>query len=597
MSAMLCVMPTALAHSGKLTVKRNYSGKYGYADDSGKIVIPYKYDFADGFADGVARVRVKTSFGLIDERGHEVVPMQYSNIYPFRDGLAVVAKDGRSGYIDRTGTIVIPLRYDQCFNFENGAGVVMTDKKYGVVDRTGREVVPCEFDSSQEAMLRYRKSFSYFARDYVEQRIRDWQQKGMYEKTADWRARVNNETRSLKIAELTKEAETIYIERNTEYPSLSIGGYDADNEVYMITSETLGNMLVPVPIAEAENFSKRWNKVRVYPRYFIENDFVAPAEVMFAFPGGKIYKYSNRASLNYTVAQVDYNFDPIEINVADSGEPHAGGSQNISTVNMSVGKSDVDTDIPVTRARNENTFAVIIANENYKRVDNVEFARNDGEIFRRYCVETLGLPQSNVEYYPDATKNDMLAALEWLAGVSKHYNGKANIILYYVGHGIPDEATGDAYLLPSDGIGNNTSTACKLSRIYDALGGMSANMVSVFLDACFSGAQRDGSTLVAARGVALKSKESAPKGNMIVFSAATGTQTAYPYREQQHGLFTYYLLKKLKETNGNATLGELGEYVADEVGRRSIVVNKKEQTPTVTVSPLMATNWKTKRLK
>ena len=83
----------------------------------------------------------------------------------------------------------------------------------------------------------------------------------------------------------------------------------------------------------------------------------------------------------------------------------------------------------------------------------------------------------------------------------------------------------------------------------------------------------------------------------ICLQLATGTQTAYPYREQQHGLFTYYLLKKLKETNGNATLGELGEYVADEVGRRSIVVNKKEQTPTVTVSPLMATNWKTKRLK
>ena len=54
--------------------------------------------------------------------------------------------------------------------------------------------------------------------------------------------------------------------------------------------------------------------------------------------------------------------------------------------------------------------------------------------------------------------------------------------------------------------------------------------------------------LASARGVAIKAKQNHPQGNMVVLSAAQGDETAHPYTEKGHGLFTYYLLKKLKET-------------------------------------------------
>lgn len=79
--------------------------------------------------------------------------------------------------------------------------------------------------------------------------------------------------------------------------------------------------------------------------------------------------------------------------------------------------------------------------------------------------------------------------------------------------------------------------------------------------------------LASARGVAIKVKQATPVGNIVVFSAAQGDETAYPYKEKEHGLFTYYLLKKLQETKGNVTLGELSDYIKTQVERQSIVIN------------------------
>ena len=103
--------------------------------------------------------------------------------------------------------------------------------------------------------------------------------------------------------------------------------------------------------------------------------------------------------------------------------------------------------------------------------------------------------------------------------------------------------------------------------------------------------------LASARGIAIKAKPAAPQGNMVVFSAASGDETAYPYKEKNHGLFTYFLLKKLQETKGAVTLGELGNYIIDNVAKESVVSNGKSQTPTVSSSITWADGWKTLHLK
>ena len=237
--------------------------------------------------------------------------------------------------------------------------------------------------------------------------------------------------------------------------------------------------------------------------------------------------------------------------------------------------SDVDIAIPKLTQNSENTFAVIIANENYEEESQVEFALNDGEIFKIYCQDVLGLPETNIHYRENATLNNILAGLDWMKQISFVFGKEAKFIFYYAGHGIPDEASGDSYLLPVDGRGNMLATGYSLKKLYDTLGGLDVKSITVFMDACFSGSVRNGGMMTSARGVVIKAKQTAPKGNMIVLSAAQGDETAYPYKEKGHGLFTYYLLKKMQETKGDVTLGELTEYVIDQVGKKSILINKK----------------------
>ena len=261
-------------------------------------------------------------------------------------------------------------------------------------------------------------------------------------------------------------------------------------------------------------------------------------------------------------------------------------------------RSDIDINIPNNPETNKKTFALIFANEEYQRESRVDFALNDGRTFRTYCRQVLGLPEKNIHYVENATLNTFIFELDWVKNVCDAFNGTADVIIYYAGHGIPDETNGKAYLLPSDGSGKNTRTCLSLDDFYKTVGTMKARHITIFLDACFSGAQRNGAMQTAARGVAIKAKPGmVSQGNMIVFSAATGDETAYSYKEKGHGLFTYFLLKKLKESKGNATLGELRDYINTNVRQHSIVENGKSQTPTVTQSRLLQRTWRALKLK
>jgi len=440
--------------------------------------------------------------------------------------------------------------------------------------------------------------FSNYAKPIVEKYINEWQKKDEFEKTSDWQKRVNENTRTAKIKALTKQCETVYLRKYSAAVKLDVtlGQYDADNEVYLLTDALFGNMLISVPISEGRAFKENWSSAKLTPKYFIENDVLGLAELEIYFPTmDKKYTYSNQSSLKYEVAQVDYNFNPIEIAADNSGAQK--GQQTIGEKQVHVGKSEVDLTIPETGASNENTFVIVIANENYKSVASVPYALNDGRVFAKYCQRTLGVPAANIKVHENATYNDMRLAVAWLKNVCDKYEGEASVIFYYAGHGIPDAADKNAsYLLPVDGNGRYVTTGYKLDELYEKLGAMPSKSIVVLLDACFSGTDRDGKMLASERGIALKSTPGEPRGNMVVFSAAQSDETALPYEQEGHGMFTYYLLRKLQETKGEVTLKDLSQYVIREVGKKTAVTDKP-QTPMLTPSSAVASSWKNWKLK
>jgi hypothetical protein len=258
---------------------------------------------------------------------------------------------------------------------------------------------------------------------------------------------------------------------------------------------------------------------------------------------------------------------------------------------------DVDVEIPHTDRYHKFTYALIIGNEDYhsyqsdlsEEVD-VDFARHDARIFKKYCHLTLGIPEKNITLLIDARAIDMHRAINKLSLLAKATRGKGEFLVYYAGHGLPDEKTKEPYLLPVDVSGKDLQFAIQLRDLYDKLTKYPTERVTVFLDACFSGGARE-QGLVTYRGVKISPKKQKLKGNLIVFTAASGQQASLPYREKQHGMFTYFLLKKLKKTKGKLTYGELAQFLISEVSINSLLINEKEQTPYVNYNPSIDRNW------
>ncbi len=78
---------------------------YGFINKKGELVIDCKYDYADYFYEGLARVKNEKGLeGYIDTTGKLVIDFQYSYAGGFKNGVAhVKTPDGRRFKINKTG--------------------------------------------------------------------------------------------------------------------------------------------------------------------------------------------------------------------------------------------------------------------------------------------------------------------------------------------------------------------------------------------------------------------------------------------------------------------------------------------------------------
>lgn len=280
-----------------------------------------------------------------------------------------------------------------------------------------------------------------------------------------------------------------------------------------------------------------------------------------------------------------------------SQAPGQNADANKPNVTEAVLNSDVDKDIPVVENKNENRFALIIGNEDYSSYQNgleseanVIYAANDAKAFKSYCFKTLGVPEENIVMLINARTVEFNREISKLNLYAKNSKGNAEIIFYYAGHGLPDEVTKAPYLIPVDVSGSDLKFAIKLTDLYTKLTEFPSKKITVFLDACFSGGARS-QGLIAARSVKIKPENEQLNGNLVVFSASTGDQSSLPFKEKGHGMFTYYLLKKLQETKGGLTYKELSDYISEKVSINSLRVNNREQNPQTNVSPNLENTW------
>ena len=268
---------------------------------------------------------------------------------------------------------------------------------------------------------------------------------------------------------------------------------------------------------------------------------------------------------------------------------------NIETASL---RSDVDKDIPSGLPINTKKYALIIGCEDYTKYQtgldkevNVDFAANDAKVFAEYAEKTLGFPKDQINTLIDATGAQIKQAITRLIKSIEIEKGQAEVVFYYSGHGLPDEETKQAFLIPVDVNGNNPKDGISLVSLYADLIKFESKKVTVVLDACFSGGARN-KELVALKGVKVKPRIDAVPGNILVLSSSKGNESSAVYKEKQHGYFTYFLLKNLKEYHGKQAFGLSYDLIKYNVSKEVIKINKT-QTPDVIPSPIIGENWKT----
>jgi len=84
--------------------------------------------------------------GYVDKKsGQTLIPFKFEEASPFSDGLAAVKSHDIWGYIDTTGSMVIDPRFELAGAFTSGHAEVVIDNQAGVVDRNGKLVVETQF--------------------------------------------------------------------------------------------------------------------------------------------------------------------------------------------------------------------------------------------------------------------------------------------------------------------------------------------------------------------------------------------------------------------------------------------------------------------
>lgn len=302
-------------------------------------------------------------------------------------------------------------------------------------------------------------------------------------------------------------------------------------------------------------------------------------------------KYGKYAQNKTITLELNQTLTNRSIDVVAQVVPQA----NIADVQL---RSEVDRNIPQIGLKNTHKYAIIIGNEDYHSYQkdlnseqDVSYAVEDANVFKQYCQKTLGIDEQNIVLLSNATAAKMNQEIDWITRLVARDN-QAEIVFYYAGHGFPDENTKEPYLIPVDVNASNLGNAISLYGLYEKLTATGAKRVTVFLDACFSGGGRNAG-LIASRGIRVTPKKDVLSGNIVIFSATSADQTALPYKEKQHGMFTYFLLKKLQDSKGNCSYSEMYEYLNKNVGDNSLRVNRKEQNPEVNTSAQVQDKWRT----
>lgn len=174
----------------------------------------------------------------------------------------------------------------------------------------------------------------------------------------------------------------------------------------------------------------------------------------------------------------------------------------------------------------------------------------------------------------DATRRNIIEKFEWL---SKNITPDDNLLIFYAGHGQFNKILNKGYWVPVDARSNSIADYISNNDVKTFLGGIPSKHTLLITDACFAGdIFRGGNTETYPFDPSNMSryyKEVYRKQSRLALTSG-GIEEVMDSGKENHSIFTYYLLKALKE-NKNKYMDTSQLFNEFKVA----VTNNSDQTP------------------
>jgi len=125
--------------------------------------------------------------------------------------------------------------------------------------------------------------------------------------------------------------------------------------------------------------------------------------------------------------------------------------------------------------------ALVIGNNTYTKVRPLETAQNDAKVVADILTKEYGF---QVTTLMDGTRQQIMEALYRMRA---QLSDTDNLLVYYAGHGVRDDATGRGYWLPVDADPDLPTNWIPTTDLTDVIKAMRARHIMVVADSCYSG--------------------------------------------------------------------------------------------------------------
>ncbi len=253
---------------------------------------------------------------------------------------------------------------------------------------------------------------------------------------------------------------------------------------------------------------------------------------------------------------------------------------------------DVDVNIPKHLIKYSNRLALVIGNQDYQFIPPLGEQNThqvlDALVFKEYLICVLGLKEDNIYLLTNTTSDNLIHHAQLMSRIASRV-GNAELFIYFSGLAFFDPGSYTPYLLPVDTRGEQKTPNQNLFDLFQLFNQTGSDKIHFFLDA----------TMITPEEYSIEDKMVYHKKvnqqlgeNMVLYAATAPGQTAFPYPEGSHGLFTYYLLKHLKDTKGKTSSAAIGDFLSKNVSLESLKIFEKDQTPEIFIGNQAFSRWR-----